>query len=709
MTHSQVLGRATSTERIIGTEIRRDIQALRAVAVTMVIVYHFWPGALPGGFVGVDVFFVISGYLITSHLRRHPPSSVRGFTEFWSRRVLRLIPAAAAAILGTLGLVLVTLSSAEWLDGAKHATASMLYVENWLLIRDATDYLRADAAPSPFQHFWSLSVVEQFYLAWPFLIGLALLLTLSRPGRRHRVMLTIVAGSAIGSFTYGLLLTGSNPPAAYFASPARMWELAIGGVLALVHAGTAGRGSDRTRTVLAWAGLAGLALSCVLITGTTPFPGWAALLPTLATVALLHAGDPEGRLTLRRAMHARGVQLVGDISYAAYLWHWPLVLLVPPALAPEGTAQTLVKVALLPVLAVVAWVSTMHLENPLRRVPEGGSLRRRALLCLLVCTTLVLGSAYAMRTVVERRNEAMQARVAGLTTDVEATPCLGAAAMEPGADCDPDAPLITTPDFTRGDIPTTIQVGGCLNWPPFGEVVVSCSFGDITDPDKKVALLGNSHAGHWLPPLEAVGAEEGWQVDTFVIGACQPTVEPTPHPTPVSGVPPEQLSADCERLNRESLERITTQGYSLVVMSTMDHEVVPEGLEDNVYVSTLETITDADVPVLVVRDTPASMNQERDTPTCLGLNAANPSTCDGTPQEWIRQDPLTSAAAGSASPLVHTVDLNDYICTRTTCPAVIGGIITYADFNHLSATFARTLAPYLGSAMLAAMAEPAGE
>ena len=527
MTHGQVLGRATSTERVIGTDIRRDIQALRAVAVTMVIVYHFWPGALPGGFVGVDVFFVISGYLITSHLQRHPPASIRSFTEFWSRRVLRLIPAAAAAILGTLALVLVTLSSAEWLAGAKHAAASMLYVENWLLISEATDYLGAESAPSPFQHFWSLSVEEQFYLVWPFLIGFALLLTLGRPGRRRRAMLAIVCVATLGSFAYGLLLTGSNPPAAYFASPARMWELAIGGVLALVHAGSTSRGSDRTRAALAWGGVAALILSCIVITEATPFPGWAALLPTLGALALLHAGDPEGRFTLRRAMHARGVQLVGDVSYAAYLWHWPLVLLVPPALAPEGAAQTVVKIALLPFLVVIAWISTVHLENPLRRVPAGGSLRRRALVCLLTCTTLVLCTTAAVKVVVDRRSDAAQARVAELTTGLTATPCVGAAAMEDGADCDPDAPLITPPEFARGDIPTTIKVGECLNWPPFDQLI-SCSFGDTTEPDKKVALLGNSHAGHWMPPLEALGAEEGWQVDSFVIGACQPTVEETP-------------------------------------------------------------------------------------------------------------------------------------------------------------------------------------
>ncbi|SEB44895.1 Peptidoglycan/LPS O-acetylase OafA/YrhL, contains acyltransferase and SGNH-hydrolase domains [Nocardioides exalbidus] len=698
------LGHAVSTERVVGTEIRRDIQALRAGAVSMVVVYHFWPGLLPGGFVGVDVFFVISGYLITSHLHRHPPTSVRGFLEFWSRRVVRLLPAAAAAILGTLALVLVTLSSAEWLDAAKHAVTSMLYVENWKLISDATDYLRADAAPSPYQHFWSLSVEEQFYLAWPFVIGVAVLATRGRAVLRGRAMLAVVGVVTVVSFGYGLVLTGTNPPVAYFATPARMWELALGGVLALLHATGAGRGSDRSRTALAWLGVAGLAASCALITGTTPFPGWAALLPTLSAVALLHAGDPEGRFTLRPVMHARPVQLVGDVSYAAYLWHWPLVLLVPVAIAPDGLAHDIVKVALLPVIVLVAWISTFHLENPLRRVPPGGSLRRRALVCLVVCTGLVLGSALVVRTVVDRRLDAVQARVDRLTSQVGATPCLGAAALDPGADCDPDAPLVTTPDFARTDIPSTIRVGECLNWPPFADAVVSCGFGDTSDPTRKIALLGNSHAGHLMPPLEAVGEAEGWQVDSFVIGVCQPSVEDVPHPEPVSGVSPEQLTADCERLNQEALDRITSDGYSLVVMSTLDQDPAHMQWRDNIYRSTLATITDADVPVLVVRDTPASMNQEQDTPTCLGLHADDPTACDGTPQEWIRQDPLTVAAQRSDSPLVHRVDLNRHICTDTTCPAVVGGIITYADFNHLSATFSRTLAPYLGAAMLRALA-----
>ena len=207
-----------------------------------------------------------------------------------------------------------------------------------------------------------------------------------------------------------------------------------------------------------------------------------------------------------------------------------------------------------------------------------------------------------------------------------------------------------------------------------------------------------------MSPLEAVGAAEGWQVDSFVIGVCQPSVEPTPHPEPVAGVTPDQLTADCERLNREALVRITSGDYAMTVMSTMDHDPAHSVWADNIYRSTIRTIADAEVPVLVVRDTPASMNQAEDTPTCLGLNTDDPTACDGDPAEWIRQDPLADAAKRLASPYVHRVDLNKHICTDTTCPAVVGGIIAYADFNHLSATFSRTLAPYLGSAMLRALA-----
>ena len=594
-----------------------------------------------------------------------------------------------------------------WASFPRHAAASMLYVENWNLVSEATDYLSAQAPPSPFQHFWSLSVEEQFYLVWPFAIGLAVLATRRRPGRRLPAMLVVVVAATVASFAYGLLLTGTNPPAAYFASPARMWELSVGGVLALVHASRAGRGSDVVRRGLVWVGVLALAGSCVWITAATPFPGWAALVPTLATVALLHAGDPDGRFTLRRAIHARGVQLVGDVSYAAYLWHWPLVLLVPPALVDgDGPAHDLVKVALLPVVLVLAWLSTFHLENPLRRVPPGGSLRRRALVCLLVCTGLVLGPVLAVRAVVDRRTDAVQARVEKLTGAVAGRPCVGAAAMEPGADCDPDQPLVTTPDFARGDISAGIAVGQCLNWPPFGELV-ECHLGDTDAPQRKVAVLGNSHAGHLVPPVEALGVDQGWQVDTFVIGACLPTVEPVPQPVAVGGLSPAELTADCEQLNREALDRITAGGYSLVVMSVMDHDPAHEEPGGNVYDSTLATLTGAGVPVLVVRDTPAPLDPAEDPPTCLGLHPDDPAACDGTPAEWIRQDPLTAAAEASGSPLVHRVDLNRYLCTRTRCPVVIGGIVVYSDTNHMSRTFASTLTPYLGPAMIAAMGDPA--
>lgn len=664
---------------------RRDVQALRALAVAFVLVYHFWPDGMPGGFVGVDVFFVISGFLITGGLFRRPPTGLRDLTEFWARRVLRLVPAAALTLLVSLVVIALFLPLGQWDSPARHALSSMFYVENWRLISEATDYLQAGGTGSPFQHFWSLSVEEQYYIVWPILVCVLVLLAARRGWPLRSVLGTGVGLVTIASLAHGLAITWTSPAVAYFSTPARIWELGLGGLLAIWSADRSWPiGAARLRTLLSWGGVAVMVASAFLLSDGTPFPGWAALLPTLGAAAFILAADPDGRFSMRRVTHAGPVQLVGDTSYALYLWHWPVLLLVPLALGIEPSLW--LKLLFLPLLLVLSWVSTTFVEDPLRTTRAIGRLRVRALVVLVVSSSLVTAASLAMSYRVDRATAASADAVARLSDSAVERSCLGAGSLDSELECPDDPPMVTTPEFAKTDLPESVQIGQCLNWPPFGDLI-RCERGRTERPVARIALYGNSHAGQWQPAVQAIAEARGWQLDTYVVGVCQPTVEPV---TSQGEAMTQEQKTSCAKLVPTALDELTSTGYDLVVMSTLDAENDP-----SVYADTFDRLTEAGVPVLVIRDTPASMDLANDTPFCLSFHLADPEACAGEPGKWIHRDTLTEAAEEADPELVSTVDLNDYFCTETTCPAIIGGVIVYADFNHMTATFSRSLAPFL--------------
>ena len=682
---------ASAVERD-GHAPRLDIQALRALAVAMVVVYHFWPSLLPGGFVGVDVFFVISGFLITGALVRRPPSRWRHLAEFWARRILRLVPAVVLTLVVSLVAIAAFLPLLEWRSGGRHALASMFYLENWHLVLISTDYLAANGAEPPFQHFWSLSVEEQYYVGWPLVIGLLTLLARRAGLDLRRTLLAGVALTVVASFVYGLSISWSNPSLAYFSTPARVWELGLGGLLAVSGATVAERlGSAARRNAVALLGVAMMLASGFLLSGSSVFPGYNALLPTVGAVLFIAAADPGGRWSLRPVTHARPVQLVGDTSYAIYLWHWPLLVLVPLCLRVERTWW--LALLLLPIALVLSWLSTTFVENPLRPGRDSAGLLRRAGKVWVVSSVVVVALCAAMLLRVELATGANARAVEALPTSGLEVTCLGAGALDDSLDCPAEPELVTTPEFAKTDLPSSVRVGQCLNWPPFGEVV-SCSLGETEAPTARIALYGNSHAGQWQPALERIAGENQWQVDTFVVGVCQPTTENDLTPS----VMPGEIDT-CDRLEADVLDTIAETAYDVVVMSTMDHDTA----DPAVYERTLQRLADAGREVLVVRDTPAPLDPANDTPTCLAYHLDDPEACAGSPADWIRQDPLTDAAVALDDPAVTTLDLNEHVCETDTCQPVVGGVIVWADYNHLSATYVTTLAPYLEPALLDAV------
>jgi len=676
---------AEVTQDGITSHHRRDIQALRALAVLSVVGYHFYPNRVPGGFIGVDIFFVISGFLITSHLIQQPPVNVASFMRFWARRVLRLIPAVALVILVILGIVVAFVPSSQWRESVVHAVSAMFYVENWRLIADSTDYLEAGTHPTPFQHFWSLSVEEQYYIGAPFVVAVLALLSSKLPAvPARRVFFAGIVAVSAASFVYSLTLTWSAPAEAYFSTFARVWELGVGSVLAASYPMLERllNGRTRVRLVLQWAGAIAIAVSLFAISHTTPFPGYAALLPTLGTALVILAADPIHTANPYRLTHSRPVQLTGDISYSVYLWHWPAIVLFPVIL--DRPIRPWEGIPLFAVTFAIAWASTVRVEDPIRSHPsfKNRTGRTFALGAALSALVFVAGSTLAGWVSMATARDAAAVEA---SREAKAS-CFGAGAMDPELDCPSDQELVTSPEFAKEDRPEGITT--CLNWPPFGKLI-SCSRGDLRDPTKKLALVGNSHAGQWQPAVEKIATDNGWQMDTYIIGACLPISVQNPEGT-ADGSP------TCEELEEEATERLTNDGYDGIVMAMYDEA------EDSTraqYADLLDQWTASGTEVLVIRDTPAPWTPENEVPDCVAAHRDDLDACAGTPGEWIRPDLLFDAAAASDSPQVSTVDLNSLMCTSDSCPAVIGGVIVLCDYNHLSTTFAETLAPYLEPAV----------
>jgi peptidoglycan/LPS O-acetylase OafA/YrhL len=663
---------------------RADIQALRAIAVMGVVVYHLFPGLLPGGFVGVDVFFVISGFLITSHLVSAPPGRPKDFARFWSRRALRLLPPVGVVILATLGGVLLFVSAGQWKENAREAATSMLYVENWQLISEATNYLDAQRAVSPFQHFWSLSVEEQYYLMWPIVVA-ALALLAHRIHRSPRAVLG--AGFAVvvvASFTWGLVQTDGQSAEAYFSTWTRMWELGIGSVLAAVYPALSTRLSTVQRIAVFWLGLLGIAAAYALIDGHTPFPGYAAALPTLATAAVILAADPVSRTNPRWLTHSAPVQMVGDVSYALYLWHWPLIVLVPYALArPTAPWEKLV---LLVLAVLLAWASTTYLEGPVRGSRWLKFRLRRVFGMAAVITALVLAVSLLVNAQANREIAAAADQVQDAISD--GRPCFGAGAMDPEHDCPAQQKLITTPAFAKDDYSDGITDKKCLNWPPYHDQPVVCHRGDTTSPKKRIALFGNSHAGQWVEAMSKIGRREHWQVDTYIVGSCYSTFDPNP--------------SFCDQIMGDSAKLLLGGDYDLVVMSTLDRA---DTSSTEMYRPTIQQARATGAKVLVIRDTPAPMDPKNVTPDCIAAHMDDFSACSGKSRKWIGVDYLTSAAKREArdDKGVSWVNINRYLCRKGTCPAVIGGVIPYRDENHLTVTYSISLVPYVLPAVAKAL------
>ena len=677
--------------------VRPEIQALRAIAVATVVVFHYWPELITGGYVGVDVFFAISGFLITAHLVREVDRTAKvSLPGFWARRARRILPAALLVLLFCAVATYFWVPLNLWEQFFGEIRASTLYVENWNLAAQAVDYLGAENRPSPVQHYWSLSVEEQFYIVWPVLILIAM--TLARRGSellRRQAIAAMLVLLTLASFIYSVIATANDPAAAFFITPTRVWEFGAGGILALA-ATTSAR--PAFRAAVSWLGVGAILLASFAFTAETPFPGAAALLPILGTVAVIWAGAPALRWAPLGWMKLRPVQWVGDNSYSIYLWHWPLLILAPFVLLDQLT--TPIKLGLLALTLILAALTKRFVEDPLRSGPLlAGKRPRRTFIVAAAASAVVLLASFAAIAELNDRQEQDRRATARLLASGER--CLGAAARDPdNQPCiNPKLRLSVAPSPATARELVTPHDGTEANRSPLCQgglkiigLLELCSFGAPANrAERQVVSIGDSHARRWRPGLNIVALESNWRVTSIVRRGC-------PLNNYLTGSSTEIRS--CRQWQRQLAAWLKANPTidTLVIAQSTGTGRNPERFEARVrgYEERLRLLPSTIEEVIVLRDNPRVSGNTLD---CVEQaveagKAAGPA-CAIPRSVALKPDPLAVAAENLDQSNINVIDLTEFYCGPEVCLPVVGGVLIHSDRHHQTELWNRTLAPFV--------------
>ncbi|MET0976615.1 MAG: acyltransferase family protein [Leifsonia sp.] len=667
--------------------VRGDIQALRAIAVVAVMLFHLWPDRLTGGYVGVDVFFVISGFLITSHLVREAETSGRiRITVFWARRARRLLPAALLTLVVTAIGVVVWVPRSLWNDFLQEILASTLYVENWLLSYKSVDYLASSLPPSPVQHFWTLSVEEQFYIALPMVLALGIVVATARSWPARRVLLMIIVAGTAASFAYSAWLTARSGSLAYFPTTTRAWEFGAGALIGFL----AVHPPRRWANVLTATGIVAICFASISFSASTPFPGWAALIPVGGSMLVIWAGANS---FASRVGDAGPVAFTGRVSYGIYLWHWPLIVLIPYA---TGVANgNVMNLAIIAASLTIAWASTRFLEDPVRFSPAllGGRRPRTVAIALgtaMVVVLMVAAAPLLWNRVDLQRQEALDAAL--LAGDPE---CLGAAVMmTPSVPCSNpalDGEIVPFPAAREADDSNRDEC-----WAKMGQSALHlCSLGPSSGYSKHIIAVGDSHNNTLVGMYEKIAEENDWRIDVTGRGGCYWTT--ARQARAVWDVAP------CREWRDELQELLTTEPFDAVITthSTTNNDVIAEPGETRQQ-STVNGLAEAwgpvaarGIPIVAIVDNPQTT---REMGYCVERLVDRSDDVDGAcalPRAVALEAFDGSVEAAERTPGSHVIDMTNLYCTDDECPSIIGHVLVYRDETHVTATWAGTLAPYV--------------
>lgn len=658
---------------------RPEIQGLRSLAVLMVVTYHVWFNRVSGG---VDVFLLISAFLMTLQFtERHNRGEPFALLKHWLHLFRRLLPAAVTVIVATLAASYLFLPPTRWLDVIEQGWAALFYVENRLLQEKAVDYYANDhSLGGPLQHFWSLSIQGQVFILWPVIFVIAAWAA-KRSGLSYRTLLAYVFSAIFAaSLAYSIYFTATNQVQAYFDTEARLWEFALGTLVALVLPSL--RFRRMTRVLMGWVGLIAM-LSCgILLNVQAAFPGIAALWPTLAAALIIAAGQTGSTAGVDRFLSSRPLVQLGNISYALYLWHWP-VLVIALAWSGKDHAGWLSGSVIILVSLVLAQLTTRFVEKPWRSWTWPDTGRRQAVLAILLVLSMAAAPLTFWRHQLNEQARQIQAQAAKnnpgarvLHPDFVGHPPVDNAVLLPA-----EADL--SQDWASLEQPCSSEV--FREAEELREMCRKQSFSK--SPSRTILILGDSHAQQWTAALIPAAAAGNWSLSWMLKGGCKAVP---------AGMAP---NPECEAFNAEVKTEVSHQQPDAIVLvgtaaaPSSAEEVLTPGLEELV-----EPWLESGIEVLVLRDNPRfSFNMAE----CVMHEGPQAPACLPPAENHLPGESPFEALAARERPGLHFLDMTDRICTETACPGAIGNVFVYLDDNHLSSTYVASMAAEFGQRLRA--------
>jgi peptidoglycan/LPS O-acetylase OafA/YrhL len=671
---------------------RGDLQGLRGIAVVFVLLFHAEFKGFQGGFVGVDIFFVLSGFLITKNLLEEEiKTGTISLRNFYAKRLRRLLPASSLVLIATLILGYFYLPPVLLPDLTRDISAATLYISNFIFAGRATDYFAANATPSPVLHFWSLSLEEQFYIFWPVTV---LLLAKTKLLTHTTVRLFSVLTFAT-SLSFAIWLLPRSEPWAFFSLPTRAWQLALGAFIA-TFVFKLEKLSYKVAWVLGTLGLGAVIASGLFIRNAANFPGLIALLPTIGAGLIIVAGVQRRRNLAWNLLSVKPLQYLGKISYSIYLWHWPLFVI--PMIASGQALSVKSKLTLIAVTFLLSIVTEKYVEERFRL---GGLRNRRPIITFYTAVfsmlILVISSIGVRADVLSNSHKHVAKSTLALNLPTSTT-------RPKTIDAPVPDDLVPSLFEAKSDHPITYS-DHCnvqVNQLPTG---ASCIYGD-TKSTTTVALFGDSHAMAWFPALNSISISNHWKLYSQTMSACgPPDLKQWNNSAAIEmqNCPIWRETAIARIIKAKPLFVLTTGTRAFAAVKD-DGSIAPASENATLWEAgmkrTLAKFKAAGIRVIMVSDVPYANG---DPVVCLSAHPDSSIACANPVSSAIDTNWLNLERKVSTAESVPLIEPQMWVCPSTPCPVVISNILIYLDAGHMTATFANSLSAKLGDAITVAL------